>query len=432
MAGMAAPYGAVLPCGVDEDVLAEKDALLEPAPALTTAKEPVTALEAGVILSKCCIGLGWLSIASGLVHFELGGGLIFACLFIAMNAYGMSCLATLFLDCAAEQAMQHEIPDGIEAPALTYNMLAAHVLGSWAGSFVECSILISSLGGAMVTSLFLSASAHALVPGISAHLWTLIIMVPVILLNQIRELKLLANNAWIGLLAVVGTMLFIFVVSVNLVLTDGVANGVHTGIAIGRLGSFFGVFYYSMDYSISVGPVVVSMQKQSQQHASSVVIAVSTISGLIYFIVGLAGALAFGSDAKDPLSANLTQDGLSDTLVGVLAFSILVTFPLSLYPVAEIIDNRFPQSPATNRLGLVALPMLASLGISSMTDAMGLCTGLIGVVLNCLLPATLYWSRFKETLGWFDRIGLATLLIGGGTLGIACFWHALIDTVVDS
>lgn len=52
---------------------------------------------------------------------------------------------------------------------------------------------------------------------------------------------------------------------------------------------------------------------------------------------------------------------------------------------------------------------------------MGLCTGLIGVLLNIVLPLAMYWSRFRGTLGMPQLLGLAGLLAVGVGLGVACF-----------
>ena len=283
----------------------------------------------------------------------------------------------------------------------------------------------------MYAHICVCVCALQLVPSVSQRAWALILSLPLLLLVQVRELKRLTFAAGLGLGAVVFSMGAILCISVDRVAQHGPANGIEPGTSLRAVPSFFGVFLYSMDYAVAVGPVITTMHEQ--RTAVTVVIGVSVFSGLAYFAVGLMGLLAFGAQTKDPLSENLKKEGLSTGLVIFLALSVLLTLPIALFPVAQIIDNKFRNfNPVLVRCAVVMVPVLGSLCLSSMTDAMDLVTGLLGVVLNIVLPCCMYYRHFSADLDVASKASIAFLLVIGSMFGIACFFTALVKMMHSS
>ena len=127
---------------------------------------------------------------------------------------------------------------------------------------------------------------------------------------------------------------------------------------------------------------------------------------VLYITFGVSGYLSYGADTKDIITLNLPHNaGLDFALLvkACLCFSLFFTYPIMLFPVTSLLDDRVLKqaggmSPALMRLGLVAATGVVVMIIPRFADLMALVGATCCTLLAFILPGTFHSIIFGKLL----------------------------------
>lgn len=408
--------------------------------------------QAAVVLGKGFVGVGWMSVALGIKEAHLLGSVLGALVIAGVTAGGMLCLTEIHAEyvgrCKDEDlpARRDEVADssqtagtdeqeelakeeGLDESApltagfegerytsaeLTYDELTRLALGPWACTVMQLCITISQLGTLMAYSIFMGVTGREFVPAIPHWAWCVIVFPVIAALCQLREITLLMDYAFLGAIAAVVSMLTVCVSCAQQTVDSGVAP-MQTGIGISQFAKFFGIFFFSMEGIQVTLPVVHGMRNPEDAGLIS-----KGVVGLVccaYLVVGLLGYLAYGNGVLAPITENMDKDPVMDMVRLLMAACLLTTAPLQAFPVSEILDRSFPDSPRLVRLGVVLVPSTLAALFPYMADAMGVIGGVAMTLMGGVIPFFMYIRVFESSITpvrkWGLRITSVVMLIFG-------------------
>ncbi|KAE8672755.1 Amino acid transporter ANTL2 [Hibiscus syriacus] len=244
-------------------------------------------------------------------------------------------------------------------------------------------------------------------------------------LNSVPTLTHLAPLSIFADVVDLGAMGVVLVEDVQLMLKQS-----HEVIAFGGLSVFFygmGVAVYAFEGIGMVLPIESEM-KEPSKFGKILALSMGLIS-LIYGAFGALGYLAFGTDTKDIITANLGAGWISALVQLGLCINLFFTFPLMMNPVYEIVERRFWGGSYCLWLRwlLVLIVSLVALFVPNFADFLYLVGSSVCCGLGFVLPALFHLLVFKEELGWKGwtvDVGIVTL---GLVLGISGTWSALTE-----
>ncbi|KAK3923360.1 LOW QUALITY PROTEIN: Proton-coupled amino acid transporter-like protein [Frankliniella fusca] len=260
---------------------------------------------------------------------------------------------------------------------------------------------------------------------IDIRLYMCMLLIPLILLNFVRNLKYLAPLSSFALVATVAA----FGVTLKYVFTD--LPAISSREAVGRVQDwplFFGTVIFALEAIGVVVPLGNEMRRPQKYLGVTGVLNRGMVPiVLLYIFMGFFGYIKYGSKAMGSITLNLPEEELLAQIVKILiALAIFGTHPLQCYVVIDIIWStflypRFEKHPRVLtieycvRAAIVTLAFLFAVAIPNLGPFISLVGALSLSVVGIMLPALIQLSTF-----WYHTTGTAFqwLLVKNSLLSI--------------
>ncbi|GJQ79448.1 hypothetical protein Trydic_g16306 [Trypoxylus dichotomus] len=307
-------------------------------------RRPITNSETLFHLLKGSLGTGILAMPNAFYHAGYILGLV------GTIVIGIICTYCVHLLIKAE----YELCKRSKKPSLTYPATAEAALAEgpsimqkispYAPHIVNTFLLTYQLGTCCVYIVFISENVKSVVDAYDTELhleiYMLIILLPLILLNYIRNLKYLAPFS-------TGAN-FITFVSFGFILYYIIHDGptFEDREPVGEVRYwplFFGTVLFALE---AIGVIMPLENEMKTPKAFGGTIGVLNIAMSIivtlYVGMGLLGYLTYGSDAKGSITLNIGEEEVPAQVIKILyALAIFITYGLQCYVAIDIAWNEY-------------------------------------------------------------------------------------------
>jgi len=295
-------------------------------------------------------------------------------------------------------------------------------LGSW---MVDGLLMFTQTGFSCAYVIFISENMHIIVNQLTRIEWALAILPLLWFLCVLRTLKYLAPFSLMAnftLLFSIGVVYYHDFTKINSPIDLEAVNW-------SSLPIFFGVAVYSYEGIGLVLPVESSMREPKK--FMPVFYGIINFYSFLLITFGFFGYLRYGEKVESLVTFNLGEGIMTTVIRVMLSFSLLMTFPVQLFPVIEIIEYRlwFQHKNKVAWLETKRNLMRISLATGAMAVAIvvphfGLFIGLIGSLgssaLAFVIPCLFHLKIFKGELSlWIQIKNWALIVFGviGGVVG---------------
>eukprot|EP00808_Paulinella_micropora_P026083 g81891.t1 len=290
----------------------------------------------------------------------------------------------------------------------TYEDLARFCVGKRFANVVKVVIIIDNLGP---LSAYTNIVGEAAVLFLSQHVknpnslwvrkgWLTFIQLVLIVFPMcfIKDISKLGFTSLLSLLPLVYIMILQFVTFV----THGVGENVVMFAPNVFLALPIVVFAFSCQQVMP--PIYKEFREQggSIQDISKAVRGALALSLISYVWVGLFGYLQYGGAAKDNILSNFPQNASSNVLWLTMAGSILLSYPVIVFPCRISVDRLFfPEWPYSYRrfvlenMGIVTLAFVIAIAIPQLSTLLGIFGALTSTLIGYILPP-LYFLRINH------------------------------------
>lgn len=221
-------------------------------------------------------------------------------------------------------------------PAPTYGAIALQVAGPRAETVVNIALVITQLGYCVGYLIFLSTTAHHMLPD---HLQatfpvSIFVLLPLPILSTLALLRSIRSLGPFSIIANVA--LLTGFVSVVFFLIQHF-RWAPTNPPISQFPLFFGQMTAALEGIGLVIPVETSMKQRTKFPA---VLRVGlVILTTVLMVVGIMGFASFGDDTSSILLTNFGKSPIVTVVKSVLLIGILFTYPLQIVPVFQFIES---------------------------------------------------------------------------------------------
>eukprot|EP00656_Telonema_subtile_P051704 TRINITY_DN7024_c0_g1_i3.p1 TRINITY_DN7024_c0_g1~~TRINITY_DN7024_c0_g1_i3.p1 ORF type:complete len:437 (+),score=80.55 TRINITY_DN7024_c0_g1_i3:197-1507(+) len=380
-----------------------------------------------VLMVKSMIGIGWMSMPKAFGESGLMLGVLLGLFVGWLTAYGLVLMIRIYL---IERKHQEELTKeehGTSEPAetITFQKLASLKLGDTGDTVVVIAMLISQIGVLVAYLVYFGQYGGDLI-GIPHWAGTLALAPVCVLLSQLRTVDTFKDLATIGVVFVLIMMLFVVGYSADRI--DGHDHNVQTHKYTNGPGfpTFFGIAFFSMEGIFCYLPIVQAMRTPEDAPASAA--GAVSLTVFMYMMVGLIGYLAYGDHVKAPITENMPNDALCLSFRGLQAASLLLTFPLIMFPVSEYADQKFPDYPRLTRLITTLFIVGLALAFPKMADILSIVGGLGMTTAGVVVPI-LMWSVAQG--GW-HTLSLGRQIFYASVMGVTMIlgiWASILSAV---
>lgn len=403
-------------------------------------EHPTTNTETLIHLLKGSLGTGILAMPEAFKNSGLVVGSIATVIIGAICTY---CLHILV-------KAQYELCKKLKVPVLTYpeSMKVALENGPhWLRPFANVSapivdvFMISyQLGICCVYIVFVATNiknvADTYMTALDERIWMLILLLPLILINMIRNLKLLAPfSQAANVITFVGLGIVMYYVFDKL---PPISEREYVGNPR-NFALYFGTTLFALE---AVG-VIIALENNMQTPKSfggyfGVLNRGMTGIVIMYVFVGFFGYIKYGNDCLGSVTLNLpAKEILAQSVNIIFAIAIFITYALQCYVPVEIIWNTYMKKRYENsehrllveyimRTGVVITTFLLAVAIPRLALFISLfgalCLSALGIAFPAIIEICVYWpdrlGPFYFTL-WKDLLlilfGILGLVVGTGT-----------------
>ncbi|RZC32530.1 proton-coupled amino acid transporter 4 [Asbolus verrucosus] len=307
-------------------------------------EHPTTNAETLLHLVKGSLGTGILSMPLAFYHSGYIVGII--CTIVI----GSICTHCMHLIIKAE----YELCKRKKFPSLTYPATAEMALlegppflqklAPYAVHVVNTFLLIYQMGAGCVYTVFIAENIEHVADEYTEHLdvkiWMLIILLPLILINYIRNLKFLAPFSTVANFVTIASF---GIILYYLIKADITFEGRNVAGNIADFPLYFGTVLFALEAIGVIMPLENEMKTPKAFKGGCGVLNIGMITIVTLYVgMGLLGFLAYGSDVKDTITINLEQDEILAQVAKImLAIAIYITHPLQLYVAIDIMWNEY-------------------------------------------------------------------------------------------
>ncbi|XP_072743747.1 proton-coupled amino acid transporter-like protein acs [Anoplolepis gracilipes] len=408
---------------------------------------PTSNFETLVHLLKGSLGTGILAMPNAFCNSGLLVGVIATIIIGALCTY---CLHILI-------KAQYKLCKRLRVPILSYPYSMKYALeqgprcmrwfAPYAPGFIDGFMITYQLGICCVYIVFVATNIKQVtdyywIPlEVSTHMF--ILLIPLVLINYIRNLKLLAPFSTLAnLITLVGLGMILSYMFDDLPpISEREMFGTLRNFAL-----YFGTTLFALE---AVG-VIIALENNMKTPQSfggyfGVLNIGMTVIVILYIIIGFFGYVKYGSEAAGSVTFNLPQDAaMSQSIKIMFAIAIFITYALQAYVPVEIMWNTYLDHRIQNRKILweyvcrtavviatfilaVAIPRLGL--FISLFGA--LCLSALGIAFPAIIEICVLWpgkdfGLFKATL--IKNI----LLILFGLLGLVVGTYVSIVDIVRS
>ncbi|XP_073974096.1 proton-coupled amino acid transporter-like protein acs isoform X2 [Rhodnius prolixus] len=409
-------------------------------------EHPTTNTETLIHLLKGSLGTGILAMPQAFYNAGLLVGAVCTVLIGIICTY---CLHILVKS-------QYILCKRVREPVLTYpvSMKLAlqegpHCLRMFANvsaPIVDIFMISYQLGICCVYIVFVATNvkqvADYYITPLDVRLWMLILLLPLILINMIRNLKLLAPfSQAANIITFVGISIVMYYVFDQM----PSPNSRELAGALRNFSLFFGTTLFALE---AVG-VIIALENNMLTPRSfggycGVLNKGMTVIVILYVFVGFFGYIRYGPDCLGSITLNLPQEDILAQAVNIIfAIAIYITYALQCYVPVDIIWSTYMKKKYENsdhrlvieytmRAGVVLVTFLLAVAIPRLGLFISLfgalCLSALGIAFPAIMEICVLWpdnlGRFYYVL-WKDILliifGILGLVVGTST--------ALIDII---
>lgn len=412
--------------GPEESLLQERDVEEGIAPHKKIQK--ILSVRAASNLFISVVGAGVLGLPYAFKRSGLVQGTVVMVLIAALNLHCM----LLLVKCKKRLEST--------AGVVTYNEVAATVLGKTGQRIVEVLLILSQSGFCVAYMVFI---AQNLAPMTGYRgFWFVLGACPVVVsLALLRGVRALAP---FSLVADVANILGMIVVFYDYFGAFKQRVEFAEFKSFSNLPFLFGVVIYSYEGIGMILPVEASMKRKEKFPLTLTF--VMTLITIIYVSFGAVGYAAYGEATRDIITLNLPHDWSTIAVKLALCLGLLFTFPVMLVPVFEILERSLQQKESFGdkysdqtqgvlfsvvRIALVLFIALVAAGVPGFGLFISLIGSLACASLSFIVPALCHLILFKSDLNWF-WVGKDIFLIVFGTVGAICGSAQAISDIIKA
>ncbi|SPP85437.1 blast:Proton-coupled amino acid transporter 1 [Drosophila guanche] len=311
-----------------------------------------------------------------------------------------------------------------QIPSMNYPAVAETALGEGPGFFRACApyigtvvntfLLIYQLGTCCVYVVFVASNIKAIVDAVGdtnvdVRLCMIIILLPLILINWVRNLKYLAPFSTLAnAITMVSFGIICYYIFREPVSTEGKdAFGKPENFPL-----FFGTVLFALEAIGVILPLENEMKTPQKFGGNCGVLNVSMILIVFLYVgMGLFGYLNYGNSVLGSITLNMPEhELLSQCVKGMLAFAIYITHGLACYVAIDITWNDYVAKrlgPQRNKLFweyavrtiLVLMTFLLAVAIPNLELFISLfgalCLSALGLAFPALIQICTHWYETK-------------------------------------
>ncbi|EDW78915.1 uncharacterized protein Dwil_GK11241 [Drosophila willistoni] len=309
-------------------------------------------------------------------------------------------------------------------PAMNYPAVAEAALNEGPSCFRSCSpyigtvvntfLLIYQLGTCCVYVVFVASNIKSIVDAVwetnvDVRLCMIIILVPLILINWVRNLKYLAP---FSTLANAITMVSFGIICYYIFREPISMEGKDAVGKIENFPLFFGTVLFALEAIGVILPLENEMKTPKKFGGSCGVLNVSMVLIVFLYVgMGLFGYLNYGTSVLGSITLNLPEhEILAQCVKGMLAFAIYITHGLACYVAIDITWNDYVADrlgPQRNKLFweyavrtlLVLATFLLAVAIPNLELFISLfgalCLSALGLAFPALIQICTHWYHTK-------------------------------------
>lgn len=294
-----------------------------------------------------------------------------------------------------------------DVPVTTYEDIAQLVLGDWGARATIAAMCLTQVGISCAYVLFVASQMHSLLPVFGVPLWAVIVspvFLGLMLLRDIRHLALVSMFALSAVVLALATVLFYGFAVV----------GVHFNelqVWPTNFFLFFGIAVFAFEGINLAVPVAASMREPHRYNMMLNFVFLVIVP--TYMTFALLGYSFFGVNTAPIVTGNLQNTPLVIVVKASLVFEVLCTYPVQMYPVLLLMEQRLFGSqehsctlPALRtaqhwkRNGMRALLVVCTVGVSVVIPYFEVVLNIVGGLGNgvsgFVIPATLHFVRFRQ------------------------------------
>uniref|UniRef100_A0A1B0G5A8 Amino acid transporter transmembrane domain-containing protein n=2 Tax=Glossina TaxID=44049 RepID=A0A1B0G5A8_GLOMM len=321
------------------------------------------------------------------------------------------------------------------------------------GHLVNTFLLIYQLGTCCVYVVFVSSNIKSvadyyLETPVDVRLCMLIILLPLILINWVRNLKYLAP---FSTLANAITMVSFGIICYYIFREPVTTDGKDDFAPLNGFPLFFGTVLFALEAIGVILPLENEMKTPKHFGGSCGVLNVAmTLIVFLYVGMGLFGYLYYGHEIEGSITLNLpSKDVLAQCVKGMLAFAIFITHGLACYVAIDITWNDYvaqklgPQRKKlfweyAVRTGLVLVTFLLAVAIPNLELFISLfgalCLSALGLAFPALIQISTHWYTTKGIAkAWLLSSNFILIVVGvlGLVIGTYTSLAEIIATFTD-
>ncbi|KAK9500840.1 hypothetical protein O3M35_002026 [Rhynocoris fuscipes] len=411
-------------------------------------EHPTTNTETLIHLLKGSLGTGILAMPQA---FYNAGLLVGA---IGTVIIGIICTYCLHILVKAQYALCKRV----RQPVLTYpiSMKLAlqqgpHCLRMFANAsapIVDTFMISYQLGICCVYIVFVATNvkqvADYYLSPIDVRLWMLILLLPLIAINMIRNLKLLAPfSQAANIITFIGISIVMYYVFEDL-------PSPSTRALTGELRNF-SLFFGTTLFALEAVGVIIALENNMLTPRSfggycGVLNRGMTVIVILYVFVGFFGYIKYGSESLGSITLNLPQqDGLAQAVNIIFAIAIFITYALQCYVPVDIIWNTYMKEKYGNSKHRLAIEYLMRTGVVILTFLLAVAIPRLGLFISlfgalCLSALGIAFPAIMEMcVLWPDKLGAFNyilwkdiLLIIFGIVGLVVGTSTAIFDIIKS
>ncbi|XP_059481293.1 proton-coupled amino acid transporter-like protein CG1139 [Neocloeon triangulifer] len=407
---------------------------------------PTSNLETLLHLVKGSMGSGILAMPNAFKNAGYAFG------FVATIAIGVICTYTVHLLVESSYALCKRR----KVPSLDYpeTMIEAMKEGPgfmpkiapYAGYIVNFFIFWFQVGTCCVYFVFISSNLQLVLNNyttdvIDVRLYMCMILLPIMLLNCVRQLKYLAPFSGLSnILIVSGVGIILY-----FIFRDGLPDiGERNWIGEARgIPLFFGTVLFALECIGVIMPLENNMKSPKNfGGATGVFNQAMTIIIFLYTGLGLLGYLEYGEKILGSITLNLPEEVLSQVVQIMMALAIFLTYPLQCYVAVDILWTTYISPKVDNkkyrlfgeygvRCGIVLLTFGLAVAIPNLELFISLVGALSLSVVGIILPPIIAFATFKhQRRGWRVFKNIAIVIFG--ILGMITGTYVSIVDIIES
>ncbi|GAB1868901.1 Proton-coupled amino acid transporter 1 [Camponotus japonicus] len=408
---------------------------------------PTSNFETLVHLLKGSLGTGILAMPNAFCNSGLLVGVIATIIIGALCTY---CLHVLI-------KAQYKLCKRLRVPILSYPYSMKYALeqgpqcmrwfAPYAPGFIDVFMITYQLGICCVYIVFVATNIKQVTDyywkplDVSTHM--LILLLPLILINYIRNLKLLAPFSTLAnLITLVGLGMILSYMFDDL---PSMSEREMFG-SLRNFSLYFGTTLFALE---AVGVIIAleNNMKTPQNFGGycGVLNIGMTVIVILYIIIGFFGYVKYGSEAEGSVTFNLPQtETMSQSIKIMFAIAIFITYALQAYVPVEIMWNTYLDPRIKNRkilweyvcrTGVTLATFVLAIAIPRLGLFISLfgalCLSALGIAFPAIIDICVLWP--EKNFGFLKTLLIKNmLLIVFGLLGLVVGTYVSIVDIVKS